>query len=68
MTGYEPEPFRGTAIAAGCDDFLLKPIDLDRLDAILDYFALTPSYDELHSTCPRRCTFALLLAQAGTIV
>ena len=39
MTGFEPEQFRGTAIDAGCDDFLLKPIDLDRLDAILDYFA-----------------------------
>ncbi|PYS42458.1 MAG: hypothetical protein DMF71_09235 [Acidobacteria bacterium] len=39
MTGYEPEQYRGTAIEAGCDDFLLKPIDLDRLEAILDYFA-----------------------------
>jgi DNA-binding response OmpR family regulator len=39
MTGYEPEQFRGTAIEAGCDDFLLTPIDFDRLDAILDYFA-----------------------------
>jgi len=39
MTGHEPEQYRGTAIAVGCDDFLLKPIDLDRLDAILDYFA-----------------------------
>ena len=38
MTGHEPEHYRGTAIEAGCDDFLLKPIDLDRLDAILDYF------------------------------
>jgi len=39
MTGHEPEKYRGTAIKAGCDDFLLKPIDLDRLDAVLDYFA-----------------------------
>jgi DNA-binding response OmpR family regulator len=38
MTGYDPEKYRGTAIAAGCDDFLLKPIDFDRLDAVLDYF------------------------------
>ena len=38
MTGHEPEKYRGTAIDAGCDDFLLKPIDLDRLDAVLDYF------------------------------
>ncbi len=39
MTGHEPERFQGNAIEAGCDDFLPKPIDLDRLDAILDYFA-----------------------------
>ena len=39
MTGHEPEQYRDTAIEAGCDDFLLKPIDLDRLAAILDYFA-----------------------------
>ncbi len=39
MTGHEPERYRGTAIEAGCDEFLLKPIDLDRLDVILDYFA-----------------------------
>ena len=38
MTGHEPENYRGTAIDAGCDDFLLKPVDLDRLDAVLDYF------------------------------
>ena len=38
MTACEPEKYRGSAIAAGCDDFLLKPIDFDRLDAVLDYF------------------------------
>jgi two-component system, cell cycle response regulator DivK len=38
MTGHEPEKYQGSAIAAGCDDFLLKPIDLDRLDAVLEYF------------------------------
>jgi response regulator of citrate/malate metabolism len=27
----------------GCDDFLVKPIDFDRLDAVLDYYApVTP--------------------------
>ena len=39
ITGHDPETHRGSAIAAGCDDFLLKPIDFDRLDAILDYYA-----------------------------
>jgi two-component system cell cycle response regulator DivK len=38
MTGHDPEKYRGSAIAAGCDDFLLKPIDFDRLEAVLDYF------------------------------
>jgi two-component system cell cycle response regulator DivK len=39
MTGLSPEECRGSAIAAGCDDFLVKPIDFDRLDLILDYYA-----------------------------
>jgi DNA-binding response OmpR family regulator len=38
MTAYDPEKYRGSAIEAGCDDFLLKPIDFDRLEVILDYF------------------------------
>ena len=38
MTGHDPEKYRAKAIEAGCDDFLLKPIDFDRLDTILDYF------------------------------
>lgn len=39
ITGYDKH-FE-TAVAAGCDDYLLKPIDFDRLDAILDYYAPT---------------------------
>jgi len=39
MTGSDPEKYRGSAIAAGCNDFLLKPIDFDRLEAVLDCFA-----------------------------
>jgi two-component system cell cycle response regulator DivK len=38
MTGCDTEKYRRKAIAAGCDDFLLKPIDFDCLDAVLDYF------------------------------
>jgi CheY-like chemotaxis protein len=41
ITGYEKH-FE-TAVAAGCDDYLLKPIDFARLDAILDYYAPTRS-------------------------
>ena len=39
MTGQPPEENRDSAILAGCDDFLLKPIDFDRLDVLLDYYA-----------------------------
>jgi CheY-like chemotaxis protein len=38
MLGWDPERHREPAIAAGCDDFLLKPVDSNRLDALLDYF------------------------------
>jgi CheY-like chemotaxis protein len=38
ITGQDPEKYRSSAIAEGCDDFLLKPIDFDRLDAVLDYY------------------------------
>ena len=41
VTGQDPEKYRGSAIAEGCDDFLIKPIDFDRLDALLDYYAPT---------------------------
>lgn len=36
ITGYEQHFER--AVAAGCDDYLLKPIDFERLEALLDYY------------------------------
>jgi len=39
ITGYDNH--FDTAVAAGCDDYLLKPVDFDRLDAILDCYVPT---------------------------
>jgi CheY-like chemotaxis protein len=36
ITGYDKH--FDTAVAAGCDDYLVKPIDFERLDVILDYY------------------------------
>ena len=38
MTACDSEESRGSAMACGCDDFLPKPIDFDRLEAVLDHF------------------------------
>ena len=42
MTGCDARKARGNAIAAGCNDFLPKPIDFDQLEAVLDDFAPLP--------------------------
>ncbi len=39
VTGYDKH--FATAVAAGCDDYLLKPVDFARLDAILEYYVPT---------------------------
>ena len=38
MTACDSEESRGSAMACGCDEFLPKPIDFDRLEAVLDHF------------------------------
>ena len=35
ISGHDPVKYRKAALSAGCDDYLLKPIDFDRLDQIL---------------------------------
>lgn len=39
ITGYDKH--FDTAVAAGCDDYLLKPVDFARLDDILEYYVPT---------------------------
>ena len=38
MTACDSEESLGHAMACGCDEFLSKPIDFDRLEAVLDHF------------------------------
>jgi len=35
VSGHDPSRYRNAALTAGCDDYLLKPIDFDHLDKIL---------------------------------
>lgn len=36
VSGQDPVPYRQSALDAGCTDYLLKPIDFERLDQILE--------------------------------
>ena len=36
LSGHDPSRFRQAALEAGCDDYLLKPIDFDRMQELLD--------------------------------
>jgi CheY-like chemotaxis protein len=36
LSAYPPAQHRPVAIAAGCDDYVLKPVDYDRLENLID--------------------------------
>ena len=36
LTGHDPNRYRQAAIDAGCDEYLLKPINFDALQTVLD--------------------------------
>ena len=39
LSGHDPSKYRQAAIDAGCTDYLLKPIDFDRLEELLNAIA-----------------------------
>jgi two-component system cell cycle response regulator DivK len=36
LSAYDPSQHRAVAIAAGCDDYVLKPIDYERLENLIE--------------------------------
>ncbi|MCA1631921.1 MAG: response regulator [Acidobacteria bacterium] len=36
LSAYDPEQHRTVAMAAGCDDYVLKPVDYDRLETTIE--------------------------------
>jgi len=44
VSGWDPSQRKDEALAAGCNEYLLKPIDFDQLESILN------RYLPLHST------------------
>ena len=42
LSGHDPSKYRQAAMDAGCNDYLLKPIDFDRLEELL--YAIVPPH------------------------
>src|SRR2546423_1014937 len=40
VSGYDPSSYRQTALDAGCDDYILKPINFDRLHELIESLRL----------------------------
>jgi len=40
LSAYDPAQHRAVAIAAGCNDYVTKPIDYDRLEKLIETFLL----------------------------
>jgi len=36
VSGHDPNRYRQAALDAGCDDYLLKPVNFDQLNELLD--------------------------------
>ncbi|HZG52621.1 MAG TPA: response regulator [Pyrinomonadaceae bacterium] len=42
LSAYDPAQHRAVAIAAGCNDYVTKPIDYDRLENLIETFLPAP--------------------------
>jgi CheY-like chemotaxis protein len=40
LSAYDPAQHRAVAMAAGCDDYVLKPIDYERLESVIESLLL----------------------------
>jgi CheY-like chemotaxis protein len=40
LSAYDPAQHRAVAIAAGCNDYVTKPVDYDRLEKLIETFLL----------------------------
>ncbi|HYG09823.1 MAG TPA: response regulator [Pyrinomonadaceae bacterium] len=43
LSAYDPAQHRAVAIAAGCNDYVTKPIDYDRLEKLIETFLPAPT-------------------------
>jgi CheY-like chemotaxis protein len=43
LSAYDPAQHRAVAIAAGCNDYVMKPIDYDRLENLIATFLPDPT-------------------------
>jgi CheY-like chemotaxis protein len=42
LTAHDPEQFHSAALEAGCDEFMTKPVDFDRLEGVMARFCHAP--------------------------
>lgn len=50
LSAYDPAQHRAVAIAAGCNDYVTKPIDYDRLEKLIETFLPTRNQPAMPET------------------
>lgn len=59
LSAYDPAQHRAVAIAAGCNDYVTKPIDYDRLENLIETFLPARTPPTLTDTPPALETLCL---------